>query len=73
MYNFVDAQFASHIIIYRAPFNDMLKEICRAAHIKNRPVYFDIDDLVFDTKFTDELEFTQGLSKREKKAMIQVS
>ncbi len=41
-----DAQFASHIIIYRAPFNDMLKEICRAAHIKNRPVYFDIDDLV---------------------------
>ncbi|HHT7642658.1 TPA: rhamnan synthesis F family protein [Streptococcus suis] len=62
-----DAQFASHIIIYRSPFNDMLKEICRAAHIKNRPVYFDIDDLVFDTKFTDELEFTQGLSKREKK------
>ena len=36
------------------------------AKSENKPVYFDIDDLVFDTVYTDQLSYTQGLSEKEK-------
>ena len=60
------AQFASSIIIYRAPYSDVLAELCRLAKIDGKPVFFDIDDLVFDTLYTDQLNYTQNLSVVEK-------
>lgn len=60
------AQYASQIIIYRAPISPLLLRLCQLAKEYGKPVYFDIDDLVFDTVYTDQLSYTQGLSPVDK-------
>ncbi|MDT2686673.1 rhamnan synthesis F family protein [Enterococcus gallinarum] len=60
------AEHASHIIIYRAPYDDRLVELIRLARKYHKPVLYDIDDLVIDTKYTDQLTYVQNLSKVEK-------
>lgn len=62
----LDCKSASHIIIYRAPDLPILIQICSLASKTGIPVFYDIDDLVFDTKYTDQLAYTQGLSVKEK-------
>ena len=61
-----DIRYASTIIVYRAPYSAILDEMVQLAHQKGTKVYFDIDDLVIDTKYTDQLEYTQKLDKHEK-------
>ncbi|MBS5351769.1 rhamnan synthesis F family protein, partial [Streptococcus sp.] len=46
------AQNASHIIIYRSPISPELLRLCHLAKDYGKPVFFDIDDLVFDTVYT---------------------
>lgn len=65
-FSLTQAQYASHIIIYRAPWSAQLQLLCDLAREEHKPVYFDIDDLVFDTLYTDQLSYTQGLSEKEK-------
>ena len=60
------AQNASHIIIYRSPISPELLRLCHLAKEYGKPVFFDIDDLVFDTVYTDQLSYTQGLNQVEK-------
>ncbi|MHC5249953.1 rhamnan synthesis F family protein [Enterococcus sp. LJL90] len=60
------AQDASHIIIYRASYTPLLEQLIQLANQFDKPVLYDIDDLVIDTKYTDMLSYTQGLSKIEK-------
>lgn len=60
------AQNASHIIIYRSPISPELLRLCHMAKEYGKPVFFDIDDLVFDTVYTDQLSYTQGLNSVEK-------
>ncbi|MDT2758345.1 rhamnan synthesis F family protein [Enterococcus xiangfangensis] len=60
------AEHASHIIIYRAGYNDKLVELCNLAKKYHKPILYDIDDLVIDTKYTDQLEYTQMISVEEK-------
>lgn len=60
------AQNASHIIIYRSPILPELLRLCHLAKEYGKPVFFDIDDLVFDTVYTDQLSYTQGLNSVEK-------
>lgn len=61
-----DIRYASTIIVYRAPYSAMLDDMVELAHQKGTKVYFDIDDLVIDTKYTDQLAYVRGLSKDEK-------
>ncbi|OUZ18864.1 rhamnan synthesis F family protein, partial [Enterococcus cecorum] len=61
-----DIRYASTIIVYRAPYSAILDEMVQLAHQKGTNVYFDIDDLVIDTKYTDQLSYVRGLSKDEK-------
>ena len=61
-----DIRYASTIIVYRAPYSAMLDDMVELAHQKGTKVYFDIDDLVIDTKYTDQLSYVRGLSKDEK-------
>lgn len=61
-----DARYATQVIIYRAPYSAILSEMIQIVHKKGVQVYFDIDDLVIDTKYTNQLEYTQGLSSIEK-------
>ena len=65
-FSLAQAQYASHIIIYRAPWSTQLQLLCDLAREEHKPIYFDIDDLVFDTLYTDQLSYTQGLSEKEK-------
>ena len=60
------AENASHIIIYRTGYSEEFEKLCHLAQQYNKPVYYDIDDLVIDTKYTDLLSYTQGLSDIEK-------
>lgn len=60
------AEHASHIIIYRAPLDNKLVELINLAKKYNKVVLYDIDDLVIDTKYTDQLTYVQELSSSEK-------
>ncbi|WP_422803102.1 rhamnan synthesis F family protein [Streptococcus sp. FT1-106] len=62
----LDCKGASHIIIYRSPDLPILSQVCQLANKTGVPVFYDIDDLVFDTKYTDQLAYTQGLSTVDK-------
>ena len=73
-FSLAQAQYASHIIIYRAPWSVHLQLLCDLAHKEQKPVYYDIDDLVFDTFYTNQLSYTQSLTEKEKEnydAMVQ--
>lgn len=62
-----DLKLASAVIIYRAPYDERTKWICSLARTFNKKVYFDIDDLVVDTKYTNQLSYVQQLSLDEKR------
>lgn len=62
------AEYASQIIIYRTPYSEQFKQLVELAHKYNKPVFYDIDDLVYDTSYTDQLEYVKTLGKQEKEA-----
>lgn len=65
-FQLMDARYASHIIIYRTGYQEIyrvLKKLVEKYHI---PIYYDIDDLVFDTRYTDQLSYTKNLPIKEK-------
>ena len=65
-FELTQAQNASHIIIYRSPISPELLRLCHLAKDYGKPFFFDIDDLVFDTLYTDQLSYTKGLPHHEK-------
>ena len=65
-FELTQAQNASHIIIYRSPISPELLRLCHLAKDYGKPIFFDIDDLVFDTLYTDQLSYTKGLPQHEK-------
>ena len=65
-FELTQAQNASHIIIYRSPISPELLRLCHLAKDYGKPIFFDIDDLVFDTLYTDQLSYTKGLPHHEK-------
>ena len=48
-------------VFYRTPMTDTIREFIAEAKKINKTVFFSIDDLVFDTKFTDELPYVKSL------------
>ena len=60
-------KFYRCIIIFRCPYTKEIREIIKKAHYFNKKVFFDIDDLVIDKKYTDNIKFVQSMSKEEKK------
>lgn len=62
------AEHASAIIIYRAGYSSKFAELFRLAHKYDKFIYYDIDDLVIDTKYTDLLTYTQNISEQEKRS-----
>ena len=65
-FELTQAHNASHIIIYRSPISPELLRLCHLAKDYGKPIFFDIDDLVFDTLYTDQLSYTKGLPHHEK-------
>ena len=67
-FDLLSARDASSIIIYRCTWSDTLEKLVELAHSEDKKVYYDIDDLVFSTTYTDQLQYTQSLPKKKKKA-----
>lgn len=60
------AEHASHIIIYRAPIDNKLVELIHLARKYNKVILYDIDDLVIDTRYTNQLTYVKELSTLDK-------
>lgn len=54
-------------IFFRCPITPMIKEFIELAKANNKTVFFDIDDLVIDTKYTNTIKYLKTMSKEEKK------
>ncbi len=55
------------IVIFRCPYIDIVGEFIKKARELNKPVLYDIDDLVIDTKYTDTIPFVAKFDKESKK------
>ena len=62
------AEYASQIIIYRTPYSEQFEQLIKLAHQDHKPVFYDIDDLVYDTIYTDQLDYVKTLNAEEKAA-----
>ena len=54
------------IIFYRCPWTEKVGEAINLAKSLKKKILFDIDDLVFDQKYTDLIPYVQTLSESEK-------
>ncbi|MFV0250420.1 MAG: glycosyltransferase [Bacilli bacterium] len=53
-------------IFFRCPVTDTVKEFIKIAKERNKTVFFDVDDLVIDTKYTNNIKYLKSISKEEK-------
>lgn len=53
-------------IFFRCPYTQRVGDFIAEAKRLHKPVFFDIDDLVIDTKYTDTIPYVQGLNEEEK-------
>ena len=54
------------IVIFRCPITPKMEELVKKAKYFNKKVFFDIDDLVIDTKYTDTIPFVQSMGKADR-------
>lgn len=54
-------------IFYRCPIIPMIEKFIKIAKENNKTCFYDIDDLVFDLKYTNEIKYLDTLSKEERK------
>ena len=55
------------IVIFRCPYIDIVGEFIKKARELNKPVLYDIDDLVIDTKYTDTIPFVARFDVESKR------
>ena len=55
------------VIFFRCPITDEIKKLIDKAHYFNKRVFFDIDDLVIDRKYTDTIQHVQTMSADDRK------
>ena len=53
-------------IFFRCPITPTVEEFIKKAKEENKTVFFDIDDLVIDKKYTDTIEFVKNMKKQDK-------
>lgn len=59
-------KFYRAVIIFRCPFIKSIGELIDKAHYFNKKVFYDIDDLVIDKKYTDGIEYVQQMDAEER-------
>lgn len=57
---------ARNIIIFRCPWTSELGDFISLAKRLNKAVYFDIDDLVIDLKYTDTIPYLKEMTKGQR-------
>lgn len=60
-----DAKIADVFVIYRCPITPEVEAFIQEAHRLNKRVFFDVDDLVIDTIYTNKLPVVQEMSPEE--------
>ena len=53
-------------IFFRCPITPTVEEFIKKDKEENKTVFFDIDDLVIDKKYTDTIEFVKNMNKQDK-------
>ncbi len=59
-------KFYRAVVIFRCPITSEVKKLIEDAHYYNKKVFFDVDDLVIDKKYTDGIEYVQKMNKEER-------
>lgn len=59
-------KFYRAVVIFRCPITEKVEELIKKAHYFNKKVFYDIDDLVMDTKYTNKIEYVQKMTKEER-------
>lgn len=60
------ADAADVFVIYRCPLTTEIASFIERVHKLNKKIYFDVDDLVVDTCYTNSLPVVQAMSDEEK-------
>lgn len=53
-------------VFFRCPITPTVEEFIKKAHYYNKKVFFDIDDLVIDRKYTDTIPYVQQMGKEDR-------
>lgn len=59
-------KFYRAIVIFRCPITPEVEKLIENAHYFNKRVFFDVDDLVIDKKYTDTIKYVQEMGKKER-------
>ena len=60
-----DIKYYRGFIFFRCPITDAVREFIEIAKSENKTVFFDIDDLVIDQKYTNTIKYLKTMSKEE--------
>ncbi|MEY8413825.1 glycosyltransferase [Lachnospiraceae bacterium 62-26] len=60
-------KFYRGFVFYRCPITDTIEEFIKLAKYYNKQIFFDVDDLVIDTKYTDQVKYVSEMSENDKK------
>lgn len=53
-------------VFYRCPVLPIIEEFIKEAKKNNKTCFYDIDDLVFDTKYTNQIKYLDNMNKDER-------
>ena len=59
-------KYFSAFVIYRCPIIPMVEEFIKKAKENNKVVFYDIDDLVFDLNYTNQIKYLDTVSEEER-------
>ena len=54
------------VVIFRCPITEEVQKLIEKAHYYNKRVFYDVDDLVIDTEYTDKIDHVQKMNKEER-------
>lgn len=60
-------KYARVFVFFRCPFTDIIGEFIHIAKQHNKQVVFDVDDLVIDMKYTDNIKYVAQMLPADKK------
>lgn len=60
-------KFYRAVVIFRCPITPEIKRLIEKAHYFNKKVFFDVDDLVIDKKYTDTIDHIQKMNAADRK------
>lgn len=61
-----DADRADVFVIYRCPITDGVSSFIERLHTQGKMIYFDVDDLVTDTRYTDSLPVVRSMAQEDR-------